>query len=73
MARPAMSPDASPLKHLVEGFAGQATGPQWAAQLAVAAVAVGLAWLVARKVCGLFTVSPRWKFGGANSSASTSR
>ena len=63
MAEPPMSLDASPLEHLVEGLAGQATGPQWAAQLAVAAVAVGLAWLVARKACSRVNVSPRWKFG----------
>jgi hypothetical protein len=38
MTQPTMSLDASPLKHLVEGLAGQATGPQWAAQLVVATV-----------------------------------
>jgi small-conductance mechanosensitive channel len=58
-----MSFDTSPLRDFAENLAGGATPLQWAAQLAVVAVAIGIAWPAAQAVCGRVQPSPRWKFG----------
>jgi small-conductance mechanosensitive channel len=58
-----MNFDLSPLGEFLESLAGQATAWQWAAQAGVALAAIGLAWLLATKLCGRFRPNPRWKFG----------
>ena len=58
-----MSIDISPLRAFIEELTGQASPLQWAVQAAIIAVSLSLAWLLSKRFCGRFHVSPRWKFG----------
>jgi small-conductance mechanosensitive channel len=59
----ALSIDVSPLKRFVEAVAGDPSPAILLWQVGVAAVAVGLGFLVARLVSRRFPPSGRWKFG----------
>jgi small-conductance mechanosensitive channel len=55
--------DFTALREFVESLAGQASPLQWAMQAAIVVAGIGLAWAIARSVCGRVHVSERWKFG----------
>ena len=40
-----------------------ATPLQWAAQAAIVAAGIGLAWVLTRSICSRYPASPHWKFG----------
>ena len=58
-----MSIDITPLRDFVGELTGRASPIQWGVQIAIIAVALGLAWLLSKRFCGRFHASPRWKFG----------
>lgn len=55
--------DASLLRRVIDSFTGGANPAEIAAQAAVAAAAVGLAFMLARAMCVRVPISGRWKFG----------
>jgi small-conductance mechanosensitive channel len=58
-----LSIDTSPARRFLETLGAGATASTWLWQVAVAAVAVLLAWCLARAVFHRVKPSPRWKFG----------
>ena len=59
----ALSIDTSPLFRFIDTIAADATPAIWLWQLAVAAVAVGLAWCLSHFLLQRVQPSARWKFG----------
>jgi len=59
----ALTFDLSPLSRAIDAFRGQATPPELALAVGVAAGALLLAWLVSHYICHRVPPSRRWKFG----------
>ncbi len=59
----ALNLDLSPLGEFLESLSDPAALENWAWQLGVGAVCVGLGWAVAHQVCAHIEASRRWKFG----------